>query len=195
MTKEPEVVRAFTAIEIPESAKSFLSGIESDLKRVGADVKWVKPESIHLTLKFLGDVRTDRVPVFEADLGPMFLAFHPFEIRISGVGAFPDLRRPRVIWAGLDDPSGGLVPLARQVEDIFLVHGFNREKRGFNPHLTVGRVRSAKGQYDLVEAVRERMDIVGPVFPVQSVVLFQSILRPTGAVYRALSRFPLGGAS
>ncbi len=192
MTKEPEVVRAFVAVEIPESAKSFLDGLGSDLKRVGADVKWVRPEGIHLTLKFLGDIRSDRIPVFERDLGPMFSEFRPFEIRISGVGAFPNLRRPRVIWTGLDDPSGGLMPLAGRVEDVFLVHGFKREKRGFNPHLTIGRVRSGRGQDELVEAVRQRMDMLGPGFLIESAVLFQSILRPTGAVYSALCRFPLG---
>ncbi|MDQ7785325.1 MAG: RNA 2',3'-cyclic phosphodiesterase [Desulfomonilaceae bacterium] len=192
MTKSPETVRAFVAIEIPESAKSFLEEIWSDLKRVGADVKWVRLNGIHLTLKFLGETPRDGIPVFERDLGPVFGACRPFEIRISRMGAFPNLMRPRVIWAGLEDPSGLLAPLAQQVEEVFSLHGFKKEKRPFSPHLTLGRVRSDKGRYDLVEAVRGKMDIVGPSIFVEQAVLFQSILRPAGAEYRALCRFPLG---
>lgn len=192
MTKRPEVVRAFVAIEIPESAKSFMKETGAALKRVDADVKWVRPEGIHLTLKFLGDVRSDLIPTYEKDLGPVLREFQPFEIRISGMGAFPHLRRPRVIWVGLEDPSGTLVPLVQRVEDVFLLHGFKKEKRGFNPHLTLGRVRSDKGQYDLVEAVRGQMDISGPSFVASGAVLFQSILQPAGAEYRPLCRFRFG---
>ena len=192
MTRSPDVVRAFVAIEIPENAKSFLKVIWSDLKKVGADVKWVRPEGIHLTLKFLGEIQADRIPVFKRDLGPVFREFRPFEIRISGMGAFPHLMRPRVIWVGLEDPSGILAPLAQRVEDVFDVHGFKKEKRGFNPHLTLGRVRSVAGRDELVEAVRQRMSMSGPGFFVDRGVLFQSILRPAGAEYRELCHFPIG---
>ncbi len=192
MAKVHEVVRAFVAIEIPETAKSFLKDIGSDLKSIAADVKWVRPEGMHLTLKFLGDIQTNRIPVFERDLRPAFSEFHSFEIRIAGMGAFPNMRRPRVIWVGIEDPSSILAPMAQRVEDVFLAHGFKKEKRGFSPHLTLGRVRSDRGQYELVEAVRQRMDIAGPSFFVDSAVLFQSILRPTGAEYRPLCHFPLG---
>ena len=189
MNTKPDTVRSFVAIELPEQAKSFLTEISANLRRIDADVKWVKPESIHLTLKFLGEIHRDTIPSIERDLGPALLEFTPFRIQIIGLGAFPNLKRPRVIWAGLQDTSGTLAPLAARVEEALQPHGFKKEKRRFNPHLTLGRVRSARGQLDLVDAVRQGMDLLGPSFTVDGAVLFQSILKPSGAEYRALCRF------
>lgn len=189
MSGKPDTVRAFVAIDIPEQVRSFLEGISSDLKRTGADVRWVRSHGIHLTLKFLGEIPRDMISLLERDLRPVFLESGPFPIHVSGLGAFPNLRRPRVVWAGLKDPTGTLAPLAARVESALLPHGFKKEKRGFNPHLTLGRVKSARGQPDLVEEVRQRMDLCGPSFTVDSGVLFRSILKPSGAEYHPLCRF------
>jgi 2'-5' RNA ligase len=183
-------VRAFVAIELSSEAKSFLATIVTDLKKTAADVKWARPEGMHLTLKFLGNISTDLIPVLEARLGPVFCVQKAVSLRVNGLGAFPNLGRPRVIWAGLQDSEDALGPLARRVEELLVPLGFDREKRAFTPHLTLGRVRSNRKMADLVEEVRQNIDVEGPSFRADHAVLFQSILRPTGAEYHSLVRFP-----
>ncbi|MBI4964951.1 MAG: RNA 2',3'-cyclic phosphodiesterase [Desulfomonile tiedjei] len=190
MTAPSGEVRAFIAIELPEEVKSFLRAIVTDLKKTAADVKWIRPEGMHLTLKFLGNISTDLVPVLEKELGPIFMEQRRVSLRAGELGAFPGLGRPRVIWAGLHDPEGALVPLARRVEELLVPFGFAPEKRPFTPHLTLGRVRSNKRMADLVEEVRQNMDAAGPSFAAVQAVLFQSILKPSGAEYHPLVRFP-----
>jgi len=187
-------VRGFVAIELPAEVKSFLRAIVADLKKTAADVKWARPEGTHLTLKFLGNMPTDVIPILEKELSPAFSAQKAVSLRMKGLGAFPSLGRPRVIWAGLDDPDLALVPLARRVEDLLVPLGFGREKRPFSPHLTLGRVRSNKRMADLVEEVRQNMDSPGPSFSADKAVLFQSILKPTGAEYHPLVLFPFAGS-
>lgn len=187
-------VRAFIAVELPDEVRSFLRAIVTDLKKTGADVKWTRPEGTHLTLKFLGNVPTDLIPKLEKELSPVFSAQKSVSLRVDGLGAFPGLRKPRVIWAGLHDPDGGLVPLAQRVEEILLPFGFGPEKRPFTPHLTLGRVRSNRRLADLVEEVRQNMDAAGPSFTSDQAILFQSILKPTGAEYLPLAVFPFSGA-
>lgn len=152
-------------------------------------MKWVRPESIHLTLKFLGAVRNELVPELGKILAPVFSLQQTFRLSAEGLGAFPNLGRPRVVWVGLADRSGRLESLAGLVENAVEPLGFPREKRSFSPHLTLGRVRSDGGKRDLVETIRQRMDVTGPAFTVDHAVLFQSILKPSGAEYRALAKF------
>jgi 2'-5' RNA ligase len=189
MSNKVEQIRAFIAVEISKEGKAFLEKLSTELQRTRADVKWVRAAGIHLTLKFLGQVREDMVPVLGEELTPVFSEFRPFSIQISGLGAFPGLGRPRVIWAGLSDSSGTLPLMAARLEDTLEGFGFVREKRPFSPHLTIGRVRSNTGLGEMVEAVRERTDIAGPLFTADHAVLFQSILKPSGAEYRARCRF------
>jgi len=189
MPNTSEDIRSFIAIEIPEDAKLFLNSIAAELKKTDADVKWVRTEGIHLTLKFLGSVRPDLIPELEKTLRPLFGNQPRFDVQIGGVGAFPNLGKPRVIWAGLVDPSGSLGPLAMQVERVVEPLGFPREKRPFNPHLTLGRSRSGRGAADLAEMIRQKMHVAGPRFSADHAVLFQSILRPVGAEYRPLCTF------
>jgi 2'-5' RNA ligase len=183
-------VRAFVAIELPAEVELFLRAIVTDLKKTAADVKWTRPEGTHLTLKFLGNISTDLIPVLETQLGPVFSSQKAVSLCVGGLGAFPSLGRPRVIWAGLHDSEGALGPLARRVDELLVPFGFDREKRAFTPHLTLGRVRSSRRMADLVEEVRQNMDVAGPSFCADHAVLFQSILRPTGAEYHPLVRFP-----
>jgi RNA 2',3'-cyclic 3'-phosphodiesterase len=193
MNADVRKIRAFIAIELPDNVKEFLDDVSSRLKRCGADVKWVRTKGIHLTLKFLGQVDTDLVPIIERNLRLIFAQQKPFFLHVSGLGAFPGLTRPRVIWAGIDDPETVAPRLASKVEDILEPLGFQREKRLLNPHLTLGRVRSNKNCGDLIEAVRQSMDISGPTFEADHAVLFESVLKPTGAEYSAIGSFGFSG--
>ena len=189
MPNEAEQIRAFIAIEIPEEVKSFLSNLAASLKATRAHVRWVRPEGMHLTLKFLGNTQADLIPTLDQHLGPVFSKLETVRLDVGRVGAFPHLRKPRVIWAGLEDKSGLLVPLVGKLEEQLAVLGFKKEKRPFSPHLTLGRVKSTKNISDLIEEVRNRTDVVGPSFTADHAILFQSILKPSGAEYVRLRRF------
>lgn len=193
MNADAKKIRTFVAIELPHSVKEFLEGVSARLKKCGADVKWVRTNGIHLTLKFLGYVDIDLVPIIERDLRLVFAEQRPFPLGVLGLGAFPGLARPRVIWAGLNDPESIATRLASKVDEILGPLGFQREKRPLTPHLTLGRVRSNKNCGDLIEAVRQSMDISGPTFVADHAVLFESILKPTGAEYSVLDSFDFPG--
>lgn len=187
-------VRAFIAIELPEPVRSFIREISAKLKLCGGNVKWVRPEGIHLTLKFLGSVSTDLVPRIQEAALPLFREEEPTRLRVSGLGAFPGLRKPRVVWAGLEDPAEVLTPLVERLEAALEPLGFPKENRPFNPHLTLGRFKSNERSSELIEAIRQEMDIEGPSFVVDHAVLFESVLKPSGAEYFQLFRFDYGPA-
>jgi RNA 2',3'-cyclic 3'-phosphodiesterase len=187
-------VRAFIAIELPESVKSFLVKISAELKLCGGPVKWVRPEGIHLTLKFLGSVPSDLLPRIQEAALPLFKAQQPTQLHVSGLGAFPHLRKPRVVWAGLEDPAGVLSPLVTSLETVMEPLGFPKEKRPFNPHLTLGRFKSNEKSSELIETIRQKTDIVGPSFVADHAILFESVLKPSGAEYFQLFRFDYGPA-
>jgi RNA 2',3'-cyclic 3'-phosphodiesterase len=185
-------VRAFIAIELPESVKSFLVKISAELKLCGGPVKWVRPAGIHLTLKFLGSVPSDLLPRIQEAALPLFREQKPTQLHVSGLGAFPHLRKPRVVWAGLEDPAGGLSPLVNSLETVLEPLGFPKENRQFNPHLTLGRFKSNEKSSELIETIRQKMDIVGPSFVADHAILFESVLKPSGAEYIQLFRFDYG---
>lgn len=186
-------IRAFIAIELPQGVKFFLKEVVAQLKSFGGDVRWNRPEGIHLTLKFLGNVRPEAIRAIETVLQPALTRQHPFSVGVAGLGAFPALSRPRVLWVGVTDSGARLAPLASEIEALLEPLGFPKETRGFNPHLTVGRVKSGRLPADLTAAIRQMGSLSGPGFEADSAVLFQSILEPSGARYVPLARFPFRG--
>ena len=184
----PSELRLFLALELPPEVRDSLEEIQRGLKRTGADVRWVRIGSIHLTLKFLGPVEPERVEeIAEAASGAGPLTLSP-----SSAGFFPGARSPRVVWAGLSGDLEELGALASGLEQALVPLGFAAEKRGFSPHLTLGRVRSSRNKRDLIEAVLDLADWRGPGFQARELILFKSDLKPSGAVYTALKRLPLG---
>ncbi len=152
-------------------------------------MRWVQPDSIHLTLEFLGDLPPARVPDLAAMLDPICTAQAPFRLRVGGLGCFPDARRPRVLWVGLGEPTGSLARLQGAIRKGCADLGLGVDERAFSPHLTLGRVRR--------EAGPEAADFVGKVLggleaitagemAAETVHLYRSELRPTGAVYTRL---------
>ena len=186
-------IRAFIAIELHEGVKFFLKEVVAQLKSFGGDVRWPRPEGIHLTLKFLGNVQQESIQEVEQALEPALARYEPFAVGVRGVGTFPGLNRPRVLRVGVTDPAGKLAPLAADVEDLMEPLGFPRETRRFSPHLTLGRVKSGRLNADLTTAIRQMGSLTGPGFDADSAVLFQSILEPSGARYIPLARFPFKG--
>ena len=142
MNSNPDRIRSFVAIELTADAKAFLASTIQQLKPDGPELKWVRPEAIHLTLKFLGNVDRRVIPELERALSPVFASQTSFDLSIRSVGAFPSASAPRVVWAGLVDSSNALPSLAEAVEDAVEALGFSKEKRPFKPHLTLGRAKS-----------------------------------------------------
>jgi 2'-5' RNA ligase len=194
------MIRAFVALELDQDLKRAIGQAQTQAKdrlnrrlAVDARIQWVKPDSIHLTLKFLGDiVETDLDSMREA-LAARIGAIPRFSVETGGLGVFPDLRAPRVIWIGLHDRSGVLSRLAAEVEATLVGLGFPPERRPFNPHLTLARIKDKSrevGQALAASGAIEGGETVGSL-PVASVSLMKSDLQPSGSVYTRLWEVPL----
>lgn len=182
-------VRCFVAIDIPEDVKAEIAGLQSDLRQFRARVSWARSEGIHLTLKFLGNVASGLIPDVVSALESVISSSKAFTVRVEGVGCFPNSRRPRVMWVGLD--GGDALRTVQEAVEIALEPlGFERETRKFNPHLTLGRVKSAQGIDDVVRRMEE-LGFNKREFPATEIRLMRSDLQPTGAVYTVLHTISL----
>jgi 2'-5' RNA ligase len=192
-------LRTFIAIELDQELQQRLADLQSRLRREVPPqaVRWVRPEAVHLTLKFLGDTNQDHVEQVKEGLARAAQAVSPFQFTVGGVGCFPNTRRPRVVWVGLHEPTGALRRLRDAVEALVAPLGFPTEKRPFSPHLTLGRVHRRASSSD-VRALGEIIaaSAVGDIdeMQVSEVCYIKSDLRPGGAVYTSLSCAPLGGS-
>ena len=189
-----EKIRSFVAIELEAAVHIGLAQFQQRLKeRVELPVRWVRPEGIHLTLKFLGDVDAGAMRRIEEALAGATVTVRPFSISLGNVGGFPSLKRPRVLWVGLAGELDALVELQRRVETEMKAVGFPAEGRGFQPHLTLGRVRQEGPPKGGLDASRlEGLETPpGPEQIVERVSLMRSDLKPAGAVYTRLAAFPL----
>jgi RNA 2',3'-cyclic 3'-phosphodiesterase len=187
------LIRSFLAIELPGVISKKIEEVQEDLKLSRADVRWVAPEKIHLTLKFFGNIEDARVDVIVKAIESPIHSVASFPLGVRGVGAFPTLKNPRVIWMGLIDERGVLVALQKQIEAELEKIGFETEKRAFKPHLTLGRVNSSRGKAELVDRVEKRQVEAFGDFEVERVILFKSDLKPSGPIYTSLREIKLGG--
>jgi 2'-5' RNA ligase len=183
-------MRLFIAIDLPPQIKRELADIQAKLKKANAVVRWVSPDGIHLTLKFLSEVADDKVAGVVDALAESVPRISPFTLEVAGLGVFPSLSRPRVIWTGVKGAEG-LMALAEEVEKAMMKLGFPREKRGFSPHLTLGRVKSPRGIDRLTKIIMEEKDISLGKFTADGYLLIRSILRPEGAEYIKIRKFNL----
>ena len=184
-------IRAFIAISLPEPVLQAIAKAQETLKGLGLKIRWVRKEGIHLTLKFLGDIEGDDVERIHAAIERATNSFSPFALRGEGIGVFPDLRRPRVVWVGVTEDVEALRALQRDLEYQLNELGFPKENRSFKGHLTVGRVKGRVDRTKLSEALKALGEFRTESFTAQSVVLFQSDLRQGGAVYSRLAEVPL----
>jgi 2'-5' RNA ligase len=169
-----------------------LADIQNRLKNLGANIKWVKPGNIHITLKFLGDVSENNIsPICDA-LIDVVKDQKPFDLVLKDTGVFPHPGKPRVLWVGIGSGSESLRTLAKKIEDRLHNLGFSKEKRPYSPHLTIGRVRSPKNSKETVDKLLS-ISVRNDVFRINKIVLMKSDLHPTGAVYTALNSFNLEG--
>ena len=190
--------RTFIAVELDAGVGRALQRLQDDLRDQTAprSVRWVRPEGIHLTLKFLGDTPLPRVEAVKTALSQAAAEIGPFSFTVGSLGCFPNARRPRVLWVGVDEPTGALVRLRDAVEAHVAPLGFPTERRAFHPHLTLGRVdrRASKSEVreigDLV--THSLVGVVGDM-AVGQVSYIRSELTPQGAVYTTLLAADLQG--
>ena len=188
----PDTLRLFVAVELPEAARDH---VEIVLRRLqGLDVpgiRWVRPDSVHLTLKFLGNVPIEEVlPITEA-MEQAASGTPSLTLRLDGAGVFPNPRSPRVVWLGVQGDVQPLALLQGRLEEALEAGGFAREDRAFTPHLTLGRVRRRLQPPDLEklkDAVNEVSDLGTVEMPVDTLSLMESQLRKEGALYQRVAK-------
>ncbi len=185
-------LRCFIAVSLPATLRSAIGEVVGKLRGIGADIKWVSDENLHLTLKFLGETEEELVDEIRNALIDKLSHYAPFYIKIGGVGYFPGGRNPRVIWVGIEDP-GVLEDIYKDIENAVAKLGYPREKRPFSPHLTIGRVRSPKRVAEVIRRLEEFRTITFDEFVVKEVTLMKSELKPGGAEYSGLAEIPLEG--
>ena len=192
-------LRAFLAVSLDAQVKSALADIASQVRGRGegaGGVALVQPDSIHLTLKFLGDISQAQVDAVASAVTAAVSGIPELSLTLGRTGVFPSTRSPRVLWVGLQGDLDGLADLQQSVEQATAGLGFARERRRFSPHLTIGRVRNGARPKQTRRAIEGLLAAKVPAavrLDVRSVDLVRSILRPSGAIYEKLARFPLAG--
>lgn len=179
-----ETSRVFIALELTPEIQGQLGQIQEELQKSAADVKWVRPQGIHLTLRFLGNVSLELIEEIKNVVGQLVKAHQGFEMKITELGAFPKVEHPRVIWVSVEE-KGQVAKLVQDLEERLIHLGFLREKRPFKPHLTLGRVRSAHNREQLKKLLRS-ITFPQKSMQAESVCLFKSTLTPQGAIYQPL---------
>lgn len=182
--------RLFLAVETAPETRERLAAWIAGLRRECPGWRWVAAGNIHLTVRFFGETPADRLGGLCRDLGRLALGHPQTVLRVAGWGCFPNPRRPRVLWAGMDGPTQRLAALAGEAEILAREHAFAPEERAFNPHLTVARAARQGPSPVLPPPGVPGQPVFGPL-AVRELVLFRSHLEPQGSRYEVLERFPL----
>jgi RNA 2',3'-cyclic 3'-phosphodiesterase len=189
-----KTLRTFVAVEITPAIRKRAGELIAALAGTSADVKWVEPHNLHLTLKFLGDVHQQEIVQVCQAMARGAADVEPFELDVRGAGAFPNPARPRTVWLGAGDGGEPMVVLHDRIEAALAKLGYREEHRRFQPHLTIGRVRGVgAGIAELGALLQQHADFAAGRMTVAKVALFASTLTPNGPIYELLGTAPLGG--
>ncbi|MFQ5602174.1 MAG: RNA 2',3'-cyclic phosphodiesterase [bacterium] len=183
------LIRTFIAIEISEDVRKRIAEVQEDLKKSGERISWTRPENVHLTLKFLGEVE-EKVILNIADvLTTLGQEWRAFSFKVAGLGVFPNVNRPRVIWAGIENVHEEFAKLVSRLEEGMSQLGFKKEPRSFTPHLTIGRVKSVVNKTFVDKIIKYQFE--GGETHAQEIVVMRSDLLPSGALYTPLRKIKL----
>jgi 2'-5' RNA ligase len=181
----PETIRSFVAFDIDsQQVLAKLAEAQDILSRSGADLKLVEPQNIHITLRFLGDITQSMVDRIWQEM--QSISFKSFDVEIKGIGAFPNFRYAKVIWAGIQGGGGELSKIFGQLETRLRLLGFAPDSKGFSPHLTIARVKSGRNKSQLARAVTEMSAFEFGKVQAKSLKLKKSVLTPRGPIYSIL---------
>jgi len=191
---DEKTIRAFLAIDPPEEVLQAIGGIQGRLQRlIRGELRWLRPEAIHLTLKFFGDITESAVADIAAVVERAAAGAAPFSFVIGGAGVFPDRRRPRVLWLGMEGDVERLIGFQQRLDGELGRVGFPPEERPFRPHLTLARVKSPQGLTGLERALEKEEEYGAGKFTASGIGLIRSELTPRGGVYTRLKWFPFAG--
>lgn len=182
-------MRAFLAVDLDESLQDKISEVQKQIGDVNAQIKFVEPENLHFTLKFLGEISKEKAEKISAMIEGKIGNYAPFVISIKGTGVFPHPGYVRVVWLGVED-SGPYSRIQRDLDEEFVKMGFKKE-RSYVPHLTIGRVKGAQNKEALLSKINELEDVVIGDMNVDQLVLKESELTPAGPIYTNLKEFKL----
>ena len=185
--------RAFVAIELDTASVGSIARLVQGLKAKLPDVRWSRPEQLHLTLKFIGEVDNRELPQLCTALREACAGIEPFSLELSGLGAFPKNKPPRVVWVAAEDPQGVLAVLAERLDERMAALGVPRENRAFKPHLTLGRVSRGADLQRLHQAMQGAALQVSVRCEVDELVLLSSVKEQGQVMYEALDRVELEG--
>lgn len=185
-------MRLFIALNPTEEEREWIHQATAPLRSAGFPVRWNPPEALHLTLKFLGETDPARLPEITNAAATAAARARPIELRLDGIGAFPSLRNPRVLWLGVEATSR-LRMLKQDLEWEFAPLGFPRENRAFQPHITLGRARpnARAGDFRALESLRQPLACQATLF-IAEIEVMRSHLAHTGAAYERIATLPLG---
>jgi len=181
-----EIIRVFIAVSFNQTLTKELRELQNQFKQLSLNASWVKPENIHLTLKFLGNVETNRVSKIFNPIKETALAFSSFNLRLSDLDIFPNWSQPRIFWIGLDDKEEILKKLKKRLELELSNVGFLRDMKSFSPHLTLARLRTASNKNLLKKEIEKLSVPLDYLIKVSEIKLFQSSLTPKGTEYAKL---------
>jgi 2'-5' RNA ligase len=184
----PDSIRSFLAFDLEnENVRKRLAAVQKLMVQTGADLKFVEPQNIHMTIRFLGDIAPNMVEKIFEEMKKV--QFAPFDVRISGLGVFPDLRYPRVVWVGITEGADQLKNVFSQLEPRLRGLGFTPDPKGFSPHLTIARVKSGKNKAQLAEFVTKNASYDFGTVRAECLRLKKSDLTPKGPIYSTLKEF------
>jgi 2'-5' RNA ligase len=183
-------MRLFIAVKISDAARTELAEFVDQFLQFPGKVKWVEPRNLHLTLKFLGETDPKLLDKVKSATAAAANGFGAFDVTLSGCGAFPNIRAPKVFWVGIIDDKMRLRTIAQQIDSNMVELGFEREDRPFSPHLTLGRVKEPM-QLEALKAAFQQSKFPPQPLAVKAIYLIESRLKPSGPVYTDVAEFPL----
>jgi 2'-5' RNA ligase len=187
-------IRSFLAFELSTEMKSKVNGVYENVRNSRLEVRWVRPQGIHITVVFMGDVREEDIAAIGNEMGKVCSEFASFRASLKGMGCFPSCRNPRVIWIGLEAEIERMSSFREDLQKRLVPFGVKAEKRGFNPHLTLGRFKKpSRDESEIGKLIDKHKDLTSPVCSLHELVLFKSDLKPDGAIYTKMLSSSLCG--
>ncbi|MGB5158910.1 RNA 2',3'-cyclic phosphodiesterase [Desulfobacterium sp. N47] len=187
-----DTIRAFIALKLPDNILSFINKIQKNLKQYGFPVRWVKPENIHLTLKFFGNIDKSDLSDIKAALNECSGCYSALNLFAKGIDVFPSIMRPRIMWVGVLGDTSLLLSLQNTLDKRLEESGFKKDEKPFKGHLTMGRFKDKVNNEKLIEILRKYQNVDPEAFAAKEIVLFKSDLKPQGPVYTELFKMLLG---
>jgi 2'-5' RNA ligase len=183
-------IRTFISFDTPEPIRAKIITVQNELQKTEADIRWESIDKFHVTIKFLGDVEDALLPHVIEDIKTTLNDFTPFNVTYVGIGAFPNNRNPRIIWAGCKNVDGTLLTLKQSLDGCLVLRGFPIDHRTFQPHITLGRAKTNRGSHEIQEAL-QRIQLKPQHATIQEIHVMKSELKPQGSVYTLLRKIDL----